>query len=266
MTIPTFIKDNTDEGRNIVRFLIDVMNADIDDCSLSHRLTAARLLVIYQHADASDFIADNTPDKSATERGEKIWVTIDPGLTTLIKARTDDGRVICMFLIDVMEGRIEKAHVGHRVSVARELLQRAFGKSPGRSLPRPQRSTAPRRSTQRARRKPAATPEAAATEARVAARVAASKEARSEPTHQPEPEPTHQPESEATHQPEPEANDGFDPDVYRAASKCPDPDFDPMLEATSDEYFWNHEGCDYPKCPYHGRPDESEFDPEDFHY
>ena len=290
MIIPTFITDNTDEGRNIVRFLIDVMNDDLDGCSLSHRLAAARLLVIYQHADASDFIADNTTDTSATEGGEKIWATMDPGLRTLVKVRTDDGRVVCMFLIDVMEGRIEKAHVGHRVSAARELLNRAFGKSPSRSLPRPQRPTATRRSTQRARRKPAPTPEAAVTEARVAARIAAAKEAQSEathqpepepthqpepkpthqpepkPTHQPEPEPTHQPEPEPTHQPELEANDGFDLDVYRAAIKCPDPNFDPMLEATSDEYFWNHGGCDYPKCPYHGEPDDFEFDPEDFHY
>ena len=263
MIIPTFIKDNTDDGRNIVRFLIDVMNDDLDGCSLTHRLAAARLLVIYQHADASDFIADNTTDTSATEAGKKIWATMDPGLRTLVKVRTDDGRVIFMFLIDVMEGRIEKAHVGHRVSAARELLNRAFGESPSRSLPRPQRPTAPRRSTQRARRKPAPTPEAAAFEARVAARVAAAKEAKAV-TATPAAPTAVMPETEE--QPEPGTNDAFDPDVYRAASKCTDPNFDPMLVATSDEYFWNDEGCNYPKCPYHGEPDEFEFDPEDFHY
>ena len=180
-------------------------------------------------------------------------MTIDPGLRTLIKARTDDGRVICMFLIDVMEGRVEKAHVGHRVSAARELLNRAFGKSPGRSLPKTQRSTTPRRSTPRTRRKPAPTPEAAVAAARVAASVAASKEAQSEPTHQPEPE-------------APEANSAFDPEVYRAASKCIDPNFDPVLAATSDEYLWNYDGCNDLKCVFHGEPDESEFDPEDFYY
>ena len=177
MSIATFIKDNTDDGRNIVRFLIDVMNGDIHGCTLSHRLAAARLLTVYGQDDAPDFIADNTPDRAESESGRRIWLEIDPGLRTLIKARTDDGRVICMFLIDVMEGRIEGIHVGHRVSAARELLNRAFGKSPGRSLSKSKRSTTPRQSTKGTRRKVASTPEAAAFEARVAERIAASKAA-----------------------------------------------------------------------------------------
>ena len=61
MSIATFIKDNTDDGRNIVRFLSDVMNGDIEGCSLSHRLIAARLLTVYGQDDAPDFIAANTP-------------------------------------------------------------------------------------------------------------------------------------------------------------------------------------------------------------
>ena len=117
MSIATFIRDNTDDGRNIVRFLITVMNGDIEGCTLSHQLAAARLLTIYGQDDADDFIADNTPDKPE-ESGRKIWLEIDEGLRNLIKARTDNGRVICMFLIDVMEGRYEGTQVGHRVSAA----------------------------------------------------------------------------------------------------------------------------------------------------
>ena len=252
MTIATFIRDNTDDGRNVVRFLIDVMNGEIEGCSLNHRLTAARLLTVYGSEsavagqdDAPDFIADNTPDASEAESGRKIWFSIDPGLTTLIKARTDDGRVICMFLIDVMEGRVEGIHVGHRVSAAKELLNRAFGKSPSRSLPRTSRPAAPHRPNQ----KKQWTPERARVQAVVTATAA--------PTTV-----LDEPEQQA----EPEANDVFDPEVYRAASKCTDPDFDPVLAATNDEYFWNFDGCKDTRCPYHGDPYEFEFDPEDFHY
>ena len=156
MSIATFIRDNTDDGRNIVRFLIDVMDGDIQGCTLSHRLAAARLLTIYGHDDAPDFIADNTPDRDETKNGRRILLEIDEGLRTLIKTRTDDGRVICMFLIDVMEGKCEGAHVGHRVSAARELLNRAFGKTsfprkrePGRPLPKSKSPTTPRRSTRK---------------------------------------------------------------------------------------------------------------------
>ena len=248
MTIATFIKDNTDDGRNIVRFLSDVMNGDIEGCSLSHRLTAARLLTVYGQDDAPDFIVENTPDTSEAETGRKIWLTIDPGLRTLIKARTDDGRVICMFLIDVMEGRIEGIHVGHRVSAARELLNRAFGKSPGKSLPRASRPAAPRR----ANRKNQMSPESARFQAAVDERVAAPTAVLDEP----EPEP------------DPESDDDFEARVYRAASRCIDPNFDPMLAATDDDYFWNYDGCDDIRCPYHGDPEDPDFysDPNDHHY
>ena len=248
MTIATFIKDNTDDGRNIVRFLIDVMNGDVQGCTLSHRLTAARLLTIYGQDDAPDFIADNPPDTSETETSRKIWFSIDPGLRTLIKARTDDGRVICMFLIDVMEGRVEGIHVGHRVAAARELLNRAFGKSQGKSLPRASRPAAPRR----ANRKNQMSPESARFQAAVDERFAAPTAVLDEP----EPEP------------DPESDDDFEARVYRAASRCIDPNFDPMLAATDDDYFWNYDGCDDIRCPYHGDPEDPDFylDPNDFHF
>ena len=248
MTIATYIRDNTDDGRNIVRLLIDVMNGDIEGCTLSHRLAAARLLTVYGQDDAPDFIADNTPDASETESGRKIWLEIDAGLRTLIKARTDDGRVICLFLIDVMEGRVEGIHVGHRVSAAKELLNRAFGKSSTKSLPRTLRPAAPRRSI----RKNQMTPERAQFQATVNETLTAPTAVLDEPEQQPEPE----------------SDDEFEARVYRAASRCIDPNFDPMLAATNDDYFWNYDGCDDIRCPYHGDPEDPDFylDPNDHHY
>ncbi len=69
MDIPKFIRDNTNDGRDILTFLIEAMNGDIDGCKLNHRLTAARLLVIYGHADASEIIKSlqsSTPLNSST--------------------------------------------------------------------------------------------------------------------------------------------------------------------------------------------------------
>ena len=62
MSIPQFITDSTDDGRDIIRFLIDVMNDDLDGARLNHRLAAARLLVIYQRADASFWSYDGCDD------------------------------------------------------------------------------------------------------------------------------------------------------------------------------------------------------------
>ena len=126
-------------------------------------------------------------------------------LSQYIGDNTNDGRSIARLLIYVMEGRAEGANVGHRVSAAKELLNRAFGKSQSRDLPKPPGSKASTRSTGMTRRKHAITPEAAAAEARVDARVA---------TGRPAPySDTGTTQAESTHQLDPEANgDPEDPD------------------------------------------------------
>ena len=304
MPIPQFITDNTDDGRDIIRFLIDVMNDNLDGAKLGHRLSAARLLVIYQHADASDFIADNRPDIPDREWSRRIRVTIDPAISSLISQKTDGGREICLFLIDVMKGGVEGIHVGHRVWAARELLNRAFGKSTGRPLPKAQGSTASRSQSRKPRRKKPQTPEAAAFEARVQERIAASRAAKAQAGTDPvvhpelvegpqpaahlelveEPEPTAHPvESPPRREPDegpdptegpeptqPEFDDDLSASIYRASSRCIDPNFDPMRAATDDYYFWNYDGCNDIRCPYHGDPEDPDFhenpDPNAHHY
>ena len=109
MTLSEFILDNTDDGRDIVRILIDVMNDYVRGAKLNHRLTAARLLTIYGFQDAHDFIDENIPHSSEEKCRDGKWVIIDPELSKLIRTKSNDGREICLFLIDVMQGRGSKA-------------------------------------------------------------------------------------------------------------------------------------------------------------
>ena len=51
-------------------------------------------------------------------------------LSQFIRNNTNDGRNIASVLIDVMEGRVEKINVGHRVAAAKELLNRSLRKKP----------------------------------------------------------------------------------------------------------------------------------------
>ena len=266
MSISTFIKDNTDDGRNIVRFLIDVMNGEIDGCTLSHRLAAARLLTIYGQDDALDFIADNPPESPETQNGRRIWLEIDEGLRTLIKARTDDGRVICLFLIDVMEGRVEGIHVGHRVSAARELLNRAFGKvpiqrksGPGKSRSRTSRPPAPRRRP----RKSQMTPERARFEAAVDERLAAQTAVLDKP--EPQPEPENWDPTKIYREPD---WDPLEIDEKRLEyfEACYDDNFDPYEAAQNPGYAATYKGCPDPECEVHGNPPPLDFDPNDHHY
>ena len=252
MSLSQFIRDNTNDGHNIARLLIDVMEGRIDNARVSHRLTAARLLTIYGYGDVDDPTGPNTPEVSDRKWARRVRLSIGADLTRLIKANTDDGQAVVMFLIDVMEGRVEGINVGHRLSAAKELLARAFGKSRSRDLPKPPGSKTPRRSTASKRREHTIPPEAVAFEARLAERVASAHaatpvhpdpvqgpapvsvrpklvegpepvEARSTPPTQSEP--THQPDEPAYVRPEPvegrsipptqpEANANFNPNAH----------------------------------------------------
>ena len=152
MSLSQYIRDNTNDGTDIAGVLIDVMNGRIHGASVSHRLTAARLLTIYGYGDVDDFTDANTSNVSDRKWAKRVRVSIGADLTRLIKANTDDGQAVVMFLIDVMEGRIEGIHVGYRLSAAKELLNRAFGKSRSRNIPKPPGSKTPRRSIASKRR------------------------------------------------------------------------------------------------------------------
>ena len=279
MNLANRIQAKTDNGDTVIDFLVEVMQDARDGFKICHRLDSARLLTKYgcscksavvgKYAarapdDAIDFILDNPPGPSRrrSNSGSSRETKFDKALAKAIRESTDDGDSVCRFLINVMEGELKAFGPQQSMAAARELLSRGFGKDayqpdPGAQASRPQKAQTASHSSllplTPQRKPPPLTPRQ-----RLTARNSDSRAATATFNTSPTPTPTHQPE--------PEANDGFDLDIYRAASKCPDPNFDPMLEATSDEYFWNHGGCDYPKCPYHGEPDDYEFDPEDFHY
>ena len=262
MPLSQYIRDNTNDGADIANVLIDVMNGRIDDSKVGHRLTAARLLIIYGHKDADDFIADNTPDVSDQEWGERIQVSIDPVISSNIKLRTDGGREICLFLIDVMKGRVEGIHVGHRVWAAKELLNRAFGKSRSRPLPKPPGSSSPKRRTHKTHQGVASSrsPESVRPDPVEGRSVPPTQTAVLE-------EPEQQPESRTGGiEPIYIGGDPFylDSDLIMAYEGCEDPNFDPYRAIHDEEYARSFTNCKDPECEVHGDPPD--FDPKDFHY
>ncbi len=132
MTLSQIIKLRTDNGRDIVDFLVDVMQDRFRDFRICHRLQAARLLATYGNEDAPNFIADNTSDTPTARRnGSKATrqTKFDTELARVIREDTDDGRSIARFLVNVMEGELRTFMPHHRMAAARELLDRGFGKS-----------------------------------------------------------------------------------------------------------------------------------------
>ena len=284
MTLSEFIMDNTNDGLDIVRVLVDVMNGFIRGVKVSHQLTAARLLTIYGYQDARDFMDENVLHPSDTGRQ---WVISDPELSRLIRARTNDGGDVCLFLIDVMHGEVEGIRIGHRVSAARELLDRAFGRSQGLPMPVPPRETAPRGTIREIDQQVESAPESVRPEPSRREPVDhepvegqsvpqfASESVRPEPVEgQVESAPIHPAETPPRREPvegqsEPALPEGVSDDnlsLYRAASRCIDPNFDPILEVTDEDYFMNYDGCDNISCPYHGDPEDPDYIPNAHHY
>ena len=296
MSLSQFIRDNTNGGADIAGVLIDVMNGRIDGTKVSHRLTAARLLTIYGYGDVDDFTDANAPVSSRTVRDDRVWVIVDSDLTRLIKTNTDDGHAVCLFLIEVMYGKVEGANVGHRLSAAKELLNRGFGKIRNSDLPKLPGSKTPRRSTTGKHRKHVMPPEAVDFEARLAERVAAinpdlypdTETTQTGPTHQPvasvRPEPSRRElvegqsarstETATLDEPEPQPDHSvsgvepiyLDSDLLMAFDGCEDPNFDPYRAIHDSEYARTYSACPDPECEVHGNPPEFDFDPNDYHY
>ena len=139
MTLSQIIKLRTNNGRDIIDFLVDVMHDRYRDFQMTHRLQAARLLTTYGNEDAPNFIDDNTTDSSSGTRKRKPRrpTKFDTELARVIREDTDGGRSIARFLTNVMEGELKTFRPHHRISAARELLDRGFGKSARKETPTP---------------------------------------------------------------------------------------------------------------------------------
>ena len=130
MTLSQIIKLRTNNGRDVADFLVDVMQDRYEDFQICHRLQAARLLTTYGNEDAPNFIDDTADSSSSTnKRKPRRPNRFDTELARVIRENTDDGRSIARFLVNVMDGEIKSFRPHHRMSAARELLDRGFGKS-----------------------------------------------------------------------------------------------------------------------------------------
>ena len=106
-SLADIVREVTDDGRDIVRFLIDATEGKIEDSKPRHRLDATcQLLNLGFQQHLTDFIRD----------------------------KTDDGRDIVRFLMDVMQGKIDDVTPRDREE-ARQLIYRIFNGESWISLP-----------------------------------------------------------------------------------------------------------------------------------
>ncbi len=135
--IQRIVREETDDGRLIVRFLVAAMQDQIRGAKPHHRLDAARQLIKLGFEEAKEFASLPTPSAMRAEPAEASQAdTLDttglnPDLARFIRAETDGGRQAIRFLIDVMLGFMPGFGPHHRIDAAKELLRRGFDDAPG---------------------------------------------------------------------------------------------------------------------------------------
>ena len=96
--IAEIVREMTDGGRDIVRFLVDATEGRFDDFEPGHRLDAVEQLL----------------DSGGRQ-----------GLADFVREKTDDGRLIVRFLLDVIQYKIDEVKPRDRVQ-ARRLINLIF--------------------------------------------------------------------------------------------------------------------------------------------
>ena len=134
------ILEETDGGRNIARFLNNVMEGELSDFEPQHRLKAAEILVDCGSEEAAEFVrANKTPKRrrsttvlrdpaQSESEGDRDPIT-DPfkdKIARAIREETENGLSIVRNLIQIMETHEEPYKPHHNLAAAKQLIERGF--------------------------------------------------------------------------------------------------------------------------------------------
>ena len=131
-SLADIVREETEDGRLIVHFLIEVMQGLLEHSKPCHQLDAARQLLNLGFQQAQTFIDTNTHASSPQKKLRALRVLgvettpLHQELAAIIREETDNGRTTVRFLTDVMQGNLPDFKPHHRLSAAKELLRRGF--------------------------------------------------------------------------------------------------------------------------------------------
>ncbi len=126
------IAQETGDGRLIVRFLVSAMDGELPDFQPCHRIDAARLLVKLGFDQAQTVIVRDRaahraqPQTQRQSESQSAAHRVRAELAQIVREETDDGYIAVRFLVNVMQGELPDFKPCHRLSAAKELLQRGF--------------------------------------------------------------------------------------------------------------------------------------------
>ena len=130
-SVQAVIVEQTDNGRTIVEFLISAVNGEFPDFQPCHKLEAARLLEKFGYGRPPQSVGAltnnlNLPEPTRRERRDSRRADrrIHSELAQIVSEQTDNGRTIVTFLVQAMEGQLDDFKPCHRMSAAKELLNK----------------------------------------------------------------------------------------------------------------------------------------------
>ena len=141
------VAEETDEGRRIVRFFVQVAEGERDDEGFKscHRMDAAKELVKIGLTEFSDYIRANAaPPKPRASRTRLPEADISPEvaearqqLAAYAREITQDGRTVIRMYAEIMDGlrNDEGFKPHHRIASARELIKRGFDETASPATP-----------------------------------------------------------------------------------------------------------------------------------
>ena len=127
-SLADIVRQETQDGRLIIRFLVSAMQGHVGGAKPCHRLDAARLLIRLGCDDARAFVAANTrathPTAPSPAPSNGARPEPDQQLADIVRQETSNGRDAVRFLVDVMQGKLPGFKPRHRLYAAKELLHR----------------------------------------------------------------------------------------------------------------------------------------------
>ena len=127
--IARVVREETQDGRLIIRFLLSVIEGDVEDASLTHQLRASRLYARLNPHAARTLAAHTRARRAPDTCADGVDEAVDNAarkLAQFILEETNDGRHLALFLLDVMDGNPAGSKLHHRLAACMELMRRCF--------------------------------------------------------------------------------------------------------------------------------------------
>ena len=124
------IREETDDGRGIVRFLFQAMEGEFLDFTPTNQIMAGRVLAILGIEQGIEFVEANRKPRVPSDSAQRKYVEDEADaereLAGYTKRVSKNGRRMIRFFLEAMDGHIKSFSPRLRIAAAKELIGYGF--------------------------------------------------------------------------------------------------------------------------------------------